>query len=450
MTARIASPSLPSIRAILLFALFALALTTPLSAQVTNFDANPAWPLCGNYYLTAPSDWDPATTGCPEERWGMPDLINDTYGPRLLDGRYDWHRGLDLHTDDADGRPVFSITCGKVKSVDDVYNGTVVVEHYPGHTCTVGETVNDFPRCHRIDGCYYSRYRHLEDAVVSVGDRVEKGELVGTSGRNIDSTTDPDWANKYPHVHFEIRSYLGGPDYYARRQREAIHPLRVLPYDDNNMTGVNLTIPSATISELPSTDPSEAEVVLTLPNDQEELDLVRVDVVLYADGVEQAWTNDGTGYTTPDNETYAIDPPFFDMELWSRQFNYNDSTKVPYEDFLDATALGTTNDGPWLTPYADPGSTHYQSTFPTSHDDDWHLEAQKSATDNHIGEFNGLEVEPENFNRTYAFYELTLRFEELPTVPADSTVCLKAWATDVAGNTTDPNNATWGDCSGVP
>ena len=432
---------------VLTFFLVALvAASFPCTAQ-TSYDSNPAWPLCGNYYLTAPSTWDPAVTGCPDTRWGMPDLINDTYGPRLRSGKYDWHRGLDLHTDGEDGRPTFAITCGKVKTVDDVYNGTVVVEHYPNYTCKTDGTDDVFPRCHKIGGCYYARYRHLASVEVDEGDLVTKGQLVGTTGRNVDSTTDPDWADAYPHLHFEIRDYQGGPNYYARGQREAIHPLKVLPYDDTGADGIVLTITDFTSS---STGSSSAEVLASMANDFEELDLVRVDLALYVNGTLVPWTNSGASYTTPDGEAYALDPPFFDMQLWSRQFNYTDTSKVPYEDFLPASMRSDSVDGPWLSPYADPSSSYHQASFPSSHDDDWHMEARQSFPNEHIGDFNGLEVEPENFNRTYAFYDLTLRFEELPSVASGATVCLKAWGTDVLGNTSDPDDATWGDCSTVP
>ena len=417
-----------------------LGTLTGADAAVAQYDPNPAWPLCGNYYQTVTNP-----TECPSSRWGMPDLINDTFGPRLRDGGYDWHRGIDLHTHDADDRPVFAITCGKIRTVDSSYNGEVLIEHYPNHTCGENDTLADLPRCHRVGGCYYSRYKHLSSTVVFDETYIAKGELLGYTARNIDSTTDPDWADAYPHLHFEIRDYPGGPDYYARGQREAIHPLQVLPYDDDSADDITVSITDVDTT----TDPSHTIVTVevSMPNDTEELDLVRVDVALYENGVELVSANPGASYSTPDGDAYEIDPPFFDMELWSRQFNYTDTSKVPYEEFLPASVSGEATDGDWMPPFADPtNSTYYMSSFPSSYDADFHLEARKSSPDEHVGEFNGLEVEPANFNRTYSTYDLTLRFERLPAAADPSQLCVKAWATDALNNATSPDDATSGAC----
>ncbi|MEM7355056.1 MAG: M23 family metallopeptidase, partial [Acidobacteriota bacterium] len=341
-----------SIRKSLVFLIPAVFIALPATAQ---YDTDAVWPLCGNYYLTAPSTWDPITEGCPSNRWGMPDLINDTYGPRLLDDEYDWHRGIDLHTDDEDGRPVFAMTCGKARTVENTYNGEVIIEHYPGHVCQDTDTLADFPKCHNVGGCYYSRYQHLSSAVVVDETLVKKGELVGYSGRNTSSPTADNWDDKYPHVHFEIRDYPGGPDYYARGQREAIHPLAVLPYNDQGDGGMTLSIVNVDTSSQANT---VVDVALSLPNDGEELDLVRVDVSIDINGQPAQWVNPGTGYPTPEGDDFALDPPFLDMEQRSRQYNYTDTTKVPFEEFLDAANHPGGVDGQWLSPYADPASPY--------------------------------------------------------------------------------------------
>ncbi|MCG8458166.1 MAG: M23 family metallopeptidase, partial [Holophagales bacterium] len=309
---------------------------------------------------------------------------------------------------------------------------------------------SDFPKCHKVGGCYYSRYKHLSSTVVADETLVNKGQLIGYSGRNVSSTSHPNWSSAYPHVHFEIRAYPGGPDYYARGQREAIHPLQVLPYQDDNADDITVTITDVENGAHQSYGLVEVEV--SLPNDTEELDLVRVDVAVYDEyGNEVTSTNPGAGYTTPDGDAYQLDPPFFDMELRSRQYNYTDTTKVPFEKFLPAGVAGNTVDGEWLSPYADPSNaTYYMSNFPTSYNNstaDFHLEAKKSGTQEHIGRFNGIEVEPANFNRTYATYDLTLRFERMPLPSPGDSFCYKAWATDARNNTTNPDDATWGSCS---
>lgn len=409
------------------------------------YDPEPAWPLCGNYYLTAPAEWDPATDGCPSSRWGdgFEDLVNDTYGPRLsTSNTYDWHRGLDLHTHDQDDRPVFAITCGKVKTVDSGYNGSVVIEHYPGHDCATDGT--SFPSCGSVGGCYYSRYKHLASAAVAKGEKVEKGELVGRSGRNC----SPSGCSAYPHVHFEIRQAPGAHDAYGRGQRDAIHPLAVLDYD-NSGGADNVTV---TLVDVDLADPTSpvATVDVTIPNDGLELDLVRVDLLLYGnDGttlVPIDSPNPGAGYPTPEGDDYAVHPPYFDMELWSRHYNYKDNSKLPYEDFLSATQRGDGEDGAWMSPYADPASAVYDAAFPTSYDADFHLEAQ-SATDPSTGDFNGLEVHAPAFNRFSTDYVVTLTFKELPDVTAFPSLCVKAYAVDARGSATNPDDATWGNCA---
>ena len=61
---------------------------------------------------------------------------------------------------------------------------------------------------------------HLSSAVVNVDDVVNKGDLIGYTGTS---------ASGFAHLHFEIRD-APAFDPFSRWQRDAIHPLEVLPY----------------------------------------------------------------------------------------------------------------------------------------------------------------------------------------------------------------------------
>ena len=90
-----------------------------------------------------------------------------------------FHSGIDLSAQP--GTPVQAIGEGVVVLAQEQgsYGNLVIVNHTSG---------------------MQSRYAHLEDIKVSVGEEVNKGDLVGTVG----STGEP--TLKKPHLHFEIRS----------------------------------------------------------------------------------------------------------------------------------------------------------------------------------------------------------------------------------------------------
>lgn len=96
-----------------------------------------------------------------------------------LDGDVFFHSGIDLSA--RSGTSVQAIGEGIVVLAQEQgsYGNLVIVNH---------------------SGGMQSRYAHLEDIKVSLGDKVNKGDLVGTVG----STGEP--TLKKPHLHFEIRS----------------------------------------------------------------------------------------------------------------------------------------------------------------------------------------------------------------------------------------------------
>lgn len=108
-------------------------------------------------------------------------FINSPYGYRKKPGNYnsitEFHRGIDLKA--RSGSSVVSTASGKVKSAGYNVNGYgrwVLLEHVSG---------------------YKTLYAHLSDIVVTGGQYVRVGEVIGYSGNSGHSTG--------PHLHYEIR-----------------------------------------------------------------------------------------------------------------------------------------------------------------------------------------------------------------------------------------------------
>lgn len=89
------------------------------------------------------------------------------------------HRAIDIAA--PIGTPVYTVDSGVVLSSGysrDGYGGRVIIDH-------------------QID--YVTLYAHLSQALVEVGDMVQKGQLIGYVGSTGNSTG--------PHIHFEIRDF---------------------------------------------------------------------------------------------------------------------------------------------------------------------------------------------------------------------------------------------------
>ncbi len=196
------------------------------------------------------------TPSCPESTWTWPVAsdpelglrLNDTFGPRIQSSadRYDFHRGIDISRDE--GTPVFAVAAGEV---------TIAGEHesYQDMTIQVRHPL--------ADGTFLiAHYTHLSEveADLEIGDRVEQGESLGRTGQGTSS---------YPHLHFELRASETGSSY----QRNAVHPLGLLPYD-------NPGPPVLDIREVSRADADHLRVDLTLATAADEPDLVGVEVVV--------------------------------------------------------------------------------------------------------------------------------------------------------------------------
>jgi murein DD-endopeptidase MepM/ murein hydrolase activator NlpD len=98
--------------------------------------------------------------------------ISSCYGPR-------WgtmHQGIDFFTDP--GEPIVAVGAGTIFAAGWVYTGygiSVVVDHGNG---------------------YYTHYAHMQKTVVSAGQKVKPGDVLGYEGSTGDSTG--------PHLHFEV------------------------------------------------------------------------------------------------------------------------------------------------------------------------------------------------------------------------------------------------------
>lgn len=125
----------------------------------------------------------------------QPDLVQDVYGPRLLDGDYDLHRGLDLVAERGD--PVHAVAPGEVVRIEHAEDlvdtglerfGTfVLVEHEP------------------LDGStpVHSAYLHLDAVEVRLGQVLAEGEILGATGHSgVGIQTD--------HVHLQVFEGLDG------------------------------------------------------------------------------------------------------------------------------------------------------------------------------------------------------------------------------------------------
>ena len=373
------------------------------------FEPTPSWPLCGRIMENTVDNWLPED-GCPSDRWGDANHsdapFSSTFGPRQKASesyRYDFHRGLDIPT--AYHTPIFAIAKGIVKKagLDPSYSDALIqLRHYrPGY----------WGSCYNGSGCYVSNYIHLSEWVVSIGDTVEKGDLIGYTGAS---------ESGFNHLHFEIRNAPGKHDAYSTWQRDAIHPLNVLPYNDTSTSNMQVSIEDVNLTQPES---PIVEVKVTLNND-DELDFAKVELKLYendGNGTLQEITQVGNTPvgTTPESVGYMVEPSFYDIEQLNRQYSYKNSSKYPWNSFR--------NGGSYESPY--------HSVMPASYDANTHLD-NATANDPKVGSFNGVLIAPAQFNTQSNDYVLSVTFTKLNGISNASNLCIKVIAYDIKGNST--------------
>lgn len=340
------------------------------------YDSTPAWPLCGRITDDPPPGWT-ETDGCPSERWNTSEHtdypVNSTFGPRLLwsaDYRYDFHRGLDLSAET--GTPVFAVAPGEVlKAGEDAsYSDPVVqLRHFRPDS---DDSCAD-------EGCWHTNYMHLSSWVVSPGETVARGQLLGHTGAS---------ASGYEHLHFEIRD-ARAEDPQSAWQRDTIHPLSVLPYPDGS-SGPELTIQAvdSSVWTAPTVD-----IHVAFRNPMPELDMIRVEVRVFeldASGIP-------TEVPQPTDTPWFVDPPFFDVNAWNLQYTHKNSSEFPWSAFSDC-------------PYADQHAATYDAHV--------HMDRADPAAPS-VGTFNGVRVAPTFYNESTAEWLLDLSFLGL-TAPAEA------------------------------
>ena len=126
--------------------------------------------------------------------------LTSVYGWRTLDGKQDFHGGIDISTGDND--PIIAIADGLIECIridEKSYGLYIIIKHDDG---------------------FYTLSAHMAKIYVKGGDRVVQGQIIGLVGGG---QQDP-----YPgrstgrHLHFEVRK--------AADNNSRIDPLQILNY----------------------------------------------------------------------------------------------------------------------------------------------------------------------------------------------------------------------------
>ncbi|MCO4774116.1 MAG: M23 family metallopeptidase, partial [Deltaproteobacteria bacterium] len=393
---------------VLLLPLLALLMVPP-PATAADWDLEPSttsWPLCGRITANPPPGWTPPD-GCPADRVGSlqhTDLpLSSPYGPRLRDrsgGRYDFHRGLDFPADC--GTPVFAVADGEVVRAgnDSAFDDQVVqIAHSNGPDCS--------------GGCYFATYLHLAGAAVEEDDLVVGGQLVGWTGYN--DIGDDDSAsvaancaqphNDHEHLHFEIReSPVSEPN--SSWSRYAVHPSEHLPHDDATPLSVTIDQFDADTAESPliAVTVSQANTGLI------DLEGVTVDLFSMVDDEPSPILQPGD---SPDANGYLALPSSYGAAAWNLMWTHQDNDAQPWESFVTC-------------PFVADHESSYSSNV--------HMEA-RLASDSPVGSFNGVLIEPEDYEVSATEYAVSYTFTALEGAPSKDTLCVQATAIDARGAT---------------
>jgi hypothetical protein len=319
--------------------------------------------------------------------------LSSTFGPRQQASykyRYDYHRGIDMPT--PVGTPVFAMTDGDVRiaGYHSAYADKIVqIRHYrPGYTS-----------CRNV-GCYHTNYIHLDSVVVSKDQSVNKGDLIGYTGKS---------SSGFAHLHFEIRS-APSHDPYSAWQRDAIHPLQVLPYRSTERAMIGIDVQDA--------DSSSPNIKVSASSPR--VDIIGARLTLYdmmGNVIEQAGNAQNA-------KGYNVNPSWFEMNAWNTQYTHVNSRNYPWESFV--------KDGKNSCPYHADHGRNYDANVHL----DQHAEHNYS-----VGSFNGVLIAPGRYgslnNDTYI---LNLTFTALQGPVA----CVKA---EVLTTTDSLFYQTWGDGS---
>ncbi len=219
------------------------------------------WPVSG----AAAGDWT---------------LLTATYGPhiRSKDETYEFNRGIDITIPER--TDVHSVAAGTVQLIEQITDAggmRVQIAH---------------------DG-YVSNYMHLLRVDAEVGDLVDPGDFIATSGVSADGTAL---------LHFEIRQP-------GTEQSDCVHPFRVLPYFDRGA-------PTLLVNNIDMTTPLAPRVTVRVVVRNRELDLVRLSAATFE--APAAALLDGLS---------PMSEQTWDMEQWNRdQTNAMSADAPPVND----------------------------------------------------------------------------------------------------------------------
>lgn len=214
------------------------------------------WPVSGD----AAGDWT---------------LLTTTYGPRVResDGTYEFSRGIDIEVPER--TDVHSIASGTVQLIEQI-------------------TEEGGMRVQIAHDGFVSNYMHLLKVDAAVGDFVDPGDYIATSGKSKDD---------HAHLHFEIRQP-------GTERTDCVHPFRILPYFDRGA-------PTVTIQNVDMANPLAPRVTVRVVVRKSELDLVRISAATFEAPREAIL--DGLS---------PLSEQIWDMEKWNRDNSSNTSTDV--------------------------------------------------------------------------------------------------------------------------
>jgi murein DD-endopeptidase MepM/ murein hydrolase activator NlpD len=136
--------------------------------------------------------------------------LTSPYGLRKLNGRDDWHSGIDLAA--AIGEPVYAVT-----------GGTVIVSDPPGVLAGYGNVVI-IAHPSSVSRTIYSLYGHMDARTVVRGAKVVEGQVIGAVGNTGGARGETDKHIAGPHLHFELLT-----KWPSKPDENRIDPTRLWP-----------------------------------------------------------------------------------------------------------------------------------------------------------------------------------------------------------------------------
>ena len=178
--------------------------------------------------------------------WPAPDShredISATFGPRLLPASlcaslqagsdmpcFDFHTGIDV--EGTEGDRVISVCSGTVSRTTTFTCGGLVVEiqHEFSNPVVFHDEIDQEGNHPDPVSTWYSRCEHLDEALVSEGQRIETGEMIGRVGRsgNCDETR-----HQRAVLHFAVLFSNSNPSQRDIEHDPRIHPFMALPFNN--------------------------------------------------------------------------------------------------------------------------------------------------------------------------------------------------------------------------